>query len=293
MYILLANLSSVAIKMFVIFLKNSAINLCCTNKKLFSKEGVPILYVWGPRARRFHNVICSGWVASLKPRGIGPATAHLRASVPTLARPWAMAWPWCHILRGVSIHYTCLGWHRFWHCPVTTSAPHQLSDASRCQHTWPARYLSRIKPTVYLTFVWWPGATLARDARKMICLFCTCSKGVLLHCTLCNRTPFLTCLKHIYQPWVFQKNILVSPFSIWQGDHINGDLVELRLKPRRATVCSLFHIVHYIILSILLCVMYWFLIEIILFQKYSEIEVVRVRLFVMVRLNQAQSPKIE
>ena len=28
----------------------------------------------------------------------------------------------------------------------------------------------------------------------------------------------------------FQRNILVSPFSIWLGDHVNGGLVELGLK---------------------------------------------------------------
>ena len=30
---------------------------------------------------------------------------------------------------------------------------------------------------------------------------------------------------------VFYRNILVSPFSTWLGDHVNGGLVKLRLKP--------------------------------------------------------------
>ena len=31
--------------------------------------------------------------------------------------------------------------------------------------------------------------------------------------------------------WGFQKNSIVSPFSIGLGDHVNGGLIELRLRP--------------------------------------------------------------
>ena len=31
--------------------------------------------------------------------------------------------------------------------------------------------------------------------------------------------------------WGFQRNSIVFPFSMGQGDHINGSLVELRLRP--------------------------------------------------------------
>ena len=44
---------------------------------------------------------------------------------------------------------------------------------------------------------------------------------------------------HAYDPgsnpadpvWGFQRNILISPFSMWLSDHVNGGLVELRLRP--------------------------------------------------------------
>ena len=31
--------------------------------------------------------------------------------------------------------------------------------------------------------------------------------------------------------WGFQRNSIVSPFSMWQGDQVNGGLVHLRLRP--------------------------------------------------------------
>ena len=31
--------------------------------------------------------------------------------------------------------------------------------------------------------------------------------------------------------WGFQRKILVSPFSMWLGDHVNGGLFELSLRP--------------------------------------------------------------
>ena len=31
--------------------------------------------------------------------------------------------------------------------------------------------------------------------------------------------------------WGFQRNILVSPFSMWLEDHVSGGLVKIRLRP--------------------------------------------------------------
>ena len=31
--------------------------------------------------------------------------------------------------------------------------------------------------------------------------------------------------------WGLQRNNIAYPFSMWLGDHVDGDLVELKLRP--------------------------------------------------------------
>ena len=49
------------------------------------------------------------------------------------------------------------------------------------------------------------------------------------YCLACHACVQVS--NHAYPVWGSQRHIFVSPFSMRLGDHVNGGLVELRLKP--------------------------------------------------------------
>ena len=50
-----------------------------------------------------------------------------------------------------------------------------------------------------------------------------------VHCRL--YMPHQSCKRiRVRTPWVFQRNILVSPFSMWPGNHVDGGLVDIKIN---------------------------------------------------------------
>ena len=68
-------------------------------------------------------------------------------------------------------------------------------------------------------YIYGPSSTRVKrkgDARAPDCLAC--------HACVPGSSPAVTV-------WGFERNIILSPFTMWLGDHDNGGLVELRLEP--------------------------------------------------------------